>query len=217
VLLLTVAAHLHVGPSRQWVELARRWAAAGARVLRFDLSGVGDSGELDGPKAYTERSISDVIDAARAISPDAPARVILFGMCSGAWAASAAGTELAAQAVYLLNPDQWHAADPVVTDGSRPGSTAAASTLRGLLRRGVAVTLVVGPEDERSLDAALRQSERAELLEPAERPSVSQVRFRRIEALDHDLLTRAAGLAVDEQLSPLVLGDCGLSAVPSDS
>ena len=33
----------HVGPSRLWVVLARRWAAAGLRCVRLDLSGIGDS------------------------------------------------------------------------------------------------------------------------------------------------------------------------------
>lgn len=215
VLLLTVAAHHHVGPSRLWVELARRWAANGVRVLRFDVSGVGDSGDLDGPTAYTRRSVSDVVEAARAMCPDAPGDVVLFGMCSGAWAASLAGSELAARAVYLVNQDRWHEGNGLAGDGStRDGPTEPAAMLGRLSRGGVAVTVVVGPEDDEVLRAVMLPSERKELFEPAETGGESDVRFLFIDELDHDLLTRSACQAVAELLSPLVIGDCGLSRDP---
>jgi hypothetical protein len=209
VLLLTVASHHHVGPSRLWVELARRWAASGARVLRFDVSGVGDSGDFGGPMVYTSRSVSDVVDAAKAISPDAPGEVILVGMCSGAWAASLAGYEVGARAVYLVNQDQWHEGDGHPSEGvvgERP--TAPAGMLRRLRNRGVAVTVIVGPEDDAGLKAVMLPSEAKELFEPAETGGESEVRFLRIDELDHDLFTRAACRKVAEQLTPLVLGSC---------
>jgi alpha-beta hydrolase superfamily lysophospholipase len=209
VLLLTVASHHHVGPSRQWVELARRWAASGARVLRFDVSGVGDSGDFSGQMVYTRRSVSDVVEAAKAISPDAPGDVILVGMCSGAWAASLAGRELAARAVYLVNQDQWHEGDGHPSEGAAgDGKTAPSVMLHRLRSRGVAVTVIVGPEDDEGLRAALLPSEAKELFEPAETGGESDVRFVRIDELDHDLFTRAACQNVAEQLTPLVLGSC---------
>ena len=33
----------HVGPSRLWVELSRRWAGYGLRTVRFDFRGIGES------------------------------------------------------------------------------------------------------------------------------------------------------------------------------
>jgi len=212
VLLVTVASHHHVGPSRQWVELARLWAAGGARVVRFDVSGVGDSGDLDGAKAYTVRSASDVVDAARAISPGSPDEVVLFGLCSGAWAASLAGAELASRAVYLVNQDQWHDGEGAAGDdptAGRPGAPAA--MLRRLRSRGVAVTVVVGPADDEALRAGMLPSERRELFEPKEVGGESEVRFLYLDELDHDLLTLSACRTMSGQVTPLVIGSCGLS------
>lgn len=212
VLLVTVAAHPHVGPSRQWVELARRWAANGARVLRFDVSGVGDSEDLDGPKAYTRRSVSDVVEAAAAMSPDAPGNVILFGMCSGAWAASVAGVELAARAVYLVNQDQWHDGTGTWREASTgSGPTGPAAMFERLTGLGVAVTVVFGPEDEGALRGAMLPPEQKELFEPAETGGASKVRFLPVDELDHDLLTRSACEALAEHVTPLIIGSCGLS------
>ena len=42
-LMFNAGNHHHVGPARSWVDLSRRWAAAGIRSLRLDLSGLGDS------------------------------------------------------------------------------------------------------------------------------------------------------------------------------
>jgi len=207
VLLLTVAAHHHVGPSRQWVELARTWAAQGARVVRFDVSGVGDSGaDSDGPKAYTARSVADIVAAARASSPEAPGDVVLFGMCSGAWAASLAGTELAARAVYLLNQDRWNDGDET--------SSGPAETFRRLRDGGVAVTVVVGPDDAEALEAALSPAERHELFGTGDSRGTIPLRYVSISDLDHDLLTQSGCRALTEQLSPLVLASCGLPPMP---
>jgi alpha-beta hydrolase superfamily lysophospholipase len=214
VLLVTVAAIHHVGPSRQWVELARSWASRGARVVRFDVSGVGDSDALEGPKAYTARSVSDVIEAAEAASPQARGDVVLFGLCSGAWAASVAGVELGARAVYLVNQDQWHGtgseSDEPLSRESPHGSSGAAATFRRLRDRGVEVTVVVGPEDHAMLQSALSRSHWAEFFEPSEPRAAAQLRLLLIEELDHDLFTRSACRAIDEQVSPLVIASCGL-------
>lgn len=43
ILLLSVGGHCHIGPSRVYVNMARSWAAAGYRVLRLDVTGIGDS------------------------------------------------------------------------------------------------------------------------------------------------------------------------------
>ena len=43
VLFLSVANEHRIGPGRLWVDLSRRWAAAGLRCFRIDLSSLGDS------------------------------------------------------------------------------------------------------------------------------------------------------------------------------
>ncbi len=67
----------HIGQSRVWVDLARRLGGEGFRVLRFDLSGNGDSGTRPGQLAHVARAPEagdDVWQAQRAISPDDPVR-----------------------------------------------------------------------------------------------------------------------------------------------
>jgi alpha-beta hydrolase superfamily lysophospholipase len=74
----------HIGQSRLWVELGREWAASGRRVLRFDLSGNGDTSPRPGQESHVARaaaSFDDVADACRAISPHDPSDVVLVGLC----------------------------------------------------------------------------------------------------------------------------------------
>jgi pimeloyl-ACP methyl ester carboxylesterase len=97
----------HVGPARMWVDLSRQWAADGARVLRLDLSGIGDSGVRPGQAreiTYAPEAIDDIVTAATAISPDDPSNVILVGFCAGAYAVMEAALRLLPSAVIVLNP-----------------------------------------------------------------------------------------------------------------
>ncbi len=74
-----------VGPNRMHVALARVLAAAGFSVLRFDLSGLGDSEARDDGLAPLEgnladiREVIDMLQATRQVR-----RVVLVGLCSGA-------------------------------------------------------------------------------------------------------------------------------------
>lgn len=111
VALLNMGLDRHTGPSRLWVDLARDWAAHGTRVLRFDLSGIGDSPPHRGrPReiVYPAEAIDDITEAVRFLSPDDPSRVLLVGVCSGAYHAAEAGTELGSRAVFLINPAMPH-------------------------------------------------------------------------------------------------------------
>lgn len=77
-----------IGPSRVSVNLARALAAAGHPVLRFDLSGIGESPRATG-QALLEAAISDIGDAIDlAMTTAAGTRwsdgVALVGYCSGA-------------------------------------------------------------------------------------------------------------------------------------
>lgn len=111
ILFLNVATEHHVGPGSLWVTLSRQVAAVGHPAVRFDLSGLGDSPVDDltsQPLYYADESISDVIAVAGAISPGNPRRVILVGLCSGAWTAAMTSRTLGPRAAYLINPVIWH-------------------------------------------------------------------------------------------------------------
>jgi len=74
------------GSHRQFVLLARKLAAAGYAVLRFDYRGMGDS---TGPSADFMRASPDIAAAIDALQTHAPhiRNVILWGLCDAASAA----------------------------------------------------------------------------------------------------------------------------------
>nr|WP_294524341.1 alpha/beta fold hydrolase [uncultured Rhodopila sp.] len=74
-----------VGHHRMYVALARMLAAAGSQVLRFDLSGIGDSeNRLDGLSPL-DAAIADIREAVDWLATSKSAqRIILIGLCSGA-------------------------------------------------------------------------------------------------------------------------------------
>ena len=79
-----VGTHHRVGPFRLYVDLARQLAAEGFVVLRFDLSGQGDS-EIRSGVLDAQASMSlDVNDAMQWLSEHAGAEsFVLVGLCSG--------------------------------------------------------------------------------------------------------------------------------------
>jgi pimeloyl-ACP methyl ester carboxylesterase len=88
--MFNVGSERRIGPSRAWVETARRWAAQGVPVVRLDQSGIGDS---DGDERYedlaeyydahiTNRTVA-TLDALEARG--LPARFVLVGLCTGAY------------------------------------------------------------------------------------------------------------------------------------
>lgn len=104
VLVIVGGPQYRVGSHRQFVLLARDLAARGHPCMRFDYRGMGDaSGE-----ARTFESVGDDIRAAIdafVTRPRAPRRVVLWGLCDAATAASfyASGDPRVAGLV-LLNP-----------------------------------------------------------------------------------------------------------------
>jgi pimeloyl-ACP methyl ester carboxylesterase len=96
----------HVGPARLWVSLARRFAAAGIRSVRFDLSGLGDSPERPGQArnfSYPKEAISDIADVVGSVCPDG-GEVVLIGLCAGAYHAIEGGIALGVRGVCAINP-----------------------------------------------------------------------------------------------------------------
>jgi len=90
ILLLNVGGNYRIGPNRVYVKLARELASAGYRVLRLDVSGVGDSRVQDGFTAasmYRDWAVADVKNAMDALGKRGCSRIFLMGICSGAYLA----------------------------------------------------------------------------------------------------------------------------------
>lgn len=73
------------GPNRLYVRLARELAELGHWVLRFDLSGIGDSGPPTVRTSVLESALADIGDAMGHLgSVSGNSEFILCGLCSGA-------------------------------------------------------------------------------------------------------------------------------------
>ena len=124
IVLLNAGLLHHVGPARLWVDLARTWAAHGFRVLRIDLSGIGDSGARPGQPthlSYPPEALEDIALAVETVSPGDPTNVILGGLCAGAYHAIEAGIALRTRGACMVNPILSFdppALTPVVGDSS---------------------------------------------------------------------------------------------------
>jgi dienelactone hydrolase len=98
----------HIGQNRVWVPLARRWAAAGARVVRIDVSGIGDSPVRPGEReddAYSLAGIDDIREVAEALVPADPHSVSLVGLCSGAYLAVDVAAAFPLRSIGAVNPN----------------------------------------------------------------------------------------------------------------
>jgi alpha-beta hydrolase superfamily lysophospholipase len=108
VIFVSVANEHHVGPNRLWVDLARRWALAGFRSFRLDLSGLGDSPTRHaGQPTFVPRApeaFDDVTDAARALRPDDPSDVVLVGLCAAGYQVLDSAFQVKPRGVVALNP-----------------------------------------------------------------------------------------------------------------
>ncbi|HTZ09550.1 MAG TPA: alpha/beta hydrolase [Acidimicrobiales bacterium] len=131
-----------IGPSRLWVELARKWAADGLRTVRVDMSGLGESGLHPGqPRGvvYPPEAPVDVAAVARAVAPEDPSEVVLVGLCSGAFHAVEGGAVLGARGVVAVNPVLGIRPIATVADpaGPAPAGAAPPSRAGAAVRRAV--------------------------------------------------------------------------------
>jgi pimeloyl-ACP methyl ester carboxylesterase len=107
----------HIGPNRNWVENARRWAARGVSSARIDIEGIG---EADGDSAvrpgknnfYSEEywpQVSGALDDLQVRGFGS--RFVLIGLCSGGyWSLHAADRDPRVRGAILLNTGAmvWH-------------------------------------------------------------------------------------------------------------
>ncbi len=85
VVILNAGLMHRVGPFRMAVDLARRLASGGSRVLRFDLSGIGDSPPRPGPATVEERALRDGHEVMSFLAERYGARrFAVGGLCTGA-------------------------------------------------------------------------------------------------------------------------------------
>jgi alpha-beta hydrolase superfamily lysophospholipase len=108
VVFVSVANEHHVGPNRLWVDLARRWATAGFRSFRLDLSGLGDSPTRHPQQATfvprAPEAFDDVSDTTRALRPDDPSDVVLVGLCAAGYQVLDSAFQVKPRGVVALNP-----------------------------------------------------------------------------------------------------------------
>jgi alpha-beta hydrolase superfamily lysophospholipase len=109
----------HVGPGRAWVEYARELAHSDFTSLRLDFSGWGESpdrGHSPG-RPYDQHGISEVAEAVGALLGLGHRRIVLAGLCAGAWIGLRAALNVDVDGVIAINPQlYWQPGDPVEAD-----------------------------------------------------------------------------------------------------
>jgi dienelactone hydrolase len=109
ILLVNSGAIHHVGPNRMYVTLARRWASEGHTVLRFDVSGIGDSPPRPGEPeniVYGPHAVDDVRQALEYLPHrSGNDEYQAIGLCSGAYHSFKAAVQgLPLSGVIVINP-----------------------------------------------------------------------------------------------------------------
>lgn len=127
VIFLNTSANHRVGPSRMYVRFARRLAAAKIDSLRFDLGLLGDSGARARPakpdEIYSLTKVEDVIAAIDLMGLLGYRRLLLVGLCSGAFTAFHTAVRMPplAAGLVLINPQvfEWRPGDSLEVGHSR--------------------------------------------------------------------------------------------------
>ena len=122
VILLNTGANHHVGASRMYVSLARRWARRGYFVLRMDLAGLGDSQTRGGRRdndVFPAEALEDIRAAMDFLVSHYRIReTSLVGLCSGAYhALRAAVAGLPLHRVLMVNPQNYFPDESMSLDG----------------------------------------------------------------------------------------------------
>ncbi|MBI1377928.1 MAG: alpha/beta fold hydrolase [Frankiales bacterium] len=116
LLLLDSGSDPRHGPGRAWVEFARELALRGQDVVRVDFRGWGESPHLDAAsgRPYDEHHGEDAREAAAALRRAGYERVVLSGLCAGAWVSLDVARREPTDAVLALNAQlYWQRGDPI--------------------------------------------------------------------------------------------------------
>ncbi len=106
VVILNAGIVHRVGPNRAFVMLARRLAAMGHTVLRFDFSGIGDSDARNDGREPLDATLADLREVLDGLESSRGIRkVILVGLCSGAdHAVIYAGRDPRITGIVMIDP-----------------------------------------------------------------------------------------------------------------
>jgi pimeloyl-ACP methyl ester carboxylesterase len=104
LLIHNTAAQHRVGPGRVWVETARELAGRGVEVIRYDRRGTGETGLAtpDFAPIYSKTTKEDIRQAISATGTP-PERLMMTGLCSGAWSSAYGALVSGARSVVLVN------------------------------------------------------------------------------------------------------------------
>jgi pimeloyl-ACP methyl ester carboxylesterase len=181
VVLLNAGIIHRVGPNRMSVTLARELCACGFNVLRFDLSGIGDSDPREDALPPVEAAMADMREALDWLEQSRGARrFILVGLCSGAdHSVIYGGTDGRVIGVVLLDPAvprtrrffRRHLLSRVLNGQTWLSVLSGRHAIWGKLLRRNGPTL---PESDNSRDAALESPTVRAFLEHAYQRVVEQ-------------------------------------------
>jgi dienelactone hydrolase len=115
VVFLNSGSEPHVGPGGAWVDYSRAITAQGHAALRVDFRGWGESpddGHAPG-RPYDRHCLDDAIALTDALRGEFD-RVVLAGLCAGAWIGMHAAQETPVDAIVAINPQlYWDFGCPV--------------------------------------------------------------------------------------------------------
>ena len=160
-----------VGSHRLYVPLARRWAGLGFKVLRMDLSGIGDSPVPQGAKenlTYPRDGIDDIRAAMDFLTSTTKVnRFIVTGLCSGGDLAFQLGVkEPRVTGAIMLNPRTFLIHDLTLVDSYQnarhiQGSLSVRDSMLKLLRGDVNVAHALRLVAPKMKDLVVQRAKRA--------------------------------------------------------
>lgn len=105
VVFLNSGADPHVGPGRAWVEYSRSLASLGYACMRADFTAFGESPDGGRPpgRPYDPHCIDDTARMVMALR-GRYRRIVLAGLCVGAWLSLLVAQTTCVEGVFALNP-----------------------------------------------------------------------------------------------------------------